>query len=377
MPKLIARFSREAKLMAKVRHPNVVSVLDFGVLPGGAPCLVMEYLQGESLETRLERCTRLAWREALAIVQQMLAGLAAAHAAHIVHRDIKPANVMLVPGQPEITKLIDFGIARSTQQDATRYTRTGMTIGTPAYMAPEQFLGQAIDARTDLYTVALVLYELLSGELPHGSTDMGNGDQTHHRRRAAAERAESAGRRARRVDRRGHGCARSRARAATGKRQRVRATPGHGRVGRASARGIGSGPTSAPAPNPAMSIATAGTELARPPAPAAREARYVIAARIPASRLRLADERRWLADLVSQSGRSFVLGAQHWFALQKAPAQESRSRAERTVAALRERYGSTTSVAVADIGDEFQLSSAALSGAEPLPAALTDLMAKL
>ncbi|MFI5307516.1 MAG: serine/threonine-protein kinase, partial [Polyangiales bacterium] len=165
-PELIARFAREATLLARVRHPNVVSILDVGATPSGAECMVMEFLEGEALDARLERRGALPWNEVRAIGLSILKGLDAIHGAGILHRDLKPGNVQIVRGTPEVVKLVDFGIAHSTE--TAKYTRTGAVIGTPAYMSPEQLVGGELDARSDLYSLALMLYELVSGTLPFG-----------------------------------------------------------------------------------------------------------------------------------------------------------------------------------------------------------------
>src|SRR6185436_924752 len=165
-PELVARFAREAQLLARVRHQNVVSILDVGTAAFGTECMVMEFLEGEGLDARLERRKVLPWNEVRAIGMSVLQGLDAIHGAGIVHRDLKPSNVLIVRGTPEIVKLVDFGIAHSAQ--AAKYTRTGAVIGTPAYMSPEQLVGAELDARSDLYSLALMLYELCAGKLPFG-----------------------------------------------------------------------------------------------------------------------------------------------------------------------------------------------------------------
>ena len=172
-PDLVERFEREAQLMSRVLHVNVVRVLDYGLLDDGAPCLVMEVLEGESLETRLVRRVSLPWREALVVQRSLLEGLGAIHAAGVVHRDLKPSNIFLARGDQgaEVPKLIDFGIARP-MDDGPKLTRAGQILGTPEYMAPEQLLGAPADFRSDIYTAALLLYEMLSGQLPYVTEDL-------------------------------------------------------------------------------------------------------------------------------------------------------------------------------------------------------------
>lgn len=153
----IARFQREARASSRCAHPNIVAVHDFG-LHEGQPFLAMEFVNGISLQATLEAGRRFTVPEAVYVVAQMLDALDCAHAAGIVHRDIKPANLLLLPDLR--AKLADFGIARVGGSDLTR---VGDMIGTPSYMSPEQCLGTAIDARTDLFSTGTVLHELLSG----------------------------------------------------------------------------------------------------------------------------------------------------------------------------------------------------------------------
>lgn len=163
------RFEREARLLARVHHPNVASLLDFGRLSDGGGVLVLEYVHGESLDRVLARCGgALAWRDAVSIALGMLEGLAAVHLAGILHRDIKPSNVMLERDDPPRVKLVDFGVARkfAGEPDLMHLTGAGEVLGTLNYMSPEQMMGHAIDVRSDLYAVGVVLYELLTGRLP-------------------------------------------------------------------------------------------------------------------------------------------------------------------------------------------------------------------
>jgi len=171
-PDMVARFEREAMLMARVRHPNVVAILDYGFLEDGSPCIAMELVEGEGLAKRLKTRGALPWPEALRLLGGILSGLEAMHAAGVLHRDLKPGNILIVPGRQDSAKLIDFGIAQPTAADEGRLTRTGMMVGTPAYMAPEQLLAAGLDARTDVYTAGLVLWEMLAGALPYPPNDV-------------------------------------------------------------------------------------------------------------------------------------------------------------------------------------------------------------
>jgi serine/threonine-protein kinase len=164
-PDLRARFDREAKITSLVQHPNVVQVIDHNSTADGTSYLVMEYLSGESLAARLSRVGRLPAAEVVDIVDQLAAGLAAAHARGIVHRDLKPDNIFLVPVEgraTDLVKILDFGISKvSWGRDAIDRE----ICGTPQYMAPEQVEGRAgdVDVTTDQWALAVIAYELLTG----------------------------------------------------------------------------------------------------------------------------------------------------------------------------------------------------------------------
>ena len=164
----LARFRQEALAAASILHPNVVSVTDFDAGgEGGPPFIAMELLSGRSLARLLAVEKPFSVGRAVAIAAQMLEGLGAAHAAGIVHRDVKPGNVFLVdlPGGHLLVKVLDFGIAKLLEDENRIRTTTGSFLGTPAYVAPEQFVGgKDIDARTDIHAVGLCLYEMLTGE---------------------------------------------------------------------------------------------------------------------------------------------------------------------------------------------------------------------
>jgi serine/threonine-protein kinase len=163
-PVFVERFQREARSAAGLSHPNVVAVFDSGS-DADQHYLVMEYVAGPSLAQLLHRQGRLAPRRAVELAIQVCAALAAAHAQGLVHRDVKPANVLVGPdGRVKVT---DFGIAKAAA--ATTLTGTGTVLGTAAYLSPEQAQGRPVDARSDLYSLGCVLYELLCGTPPFGS----------------------------------------------------------------------------------------------------------------------------------------------------------------------------------------------------------------
>lgn len=166
---LVARFVREARIAAQLRHRHIARVEDFGTSDDGRPFLVMELLQGESLEERLQREGRIDPYLALTVARHVGAACDVAHAAGIVHRDLKPSNCFLVKedGAP-VVKVIDFGVARwADGLKLTQHEGGPMLLGTPSYMAPEQIEGSdSIDGRADLWSLAVMLYELLTGRLP-------------------------------------------------------------------------------------------------------------------------------------------------------------------------------------------------------------------
>ncbi|MEM9073427.1 MAG: serine/threonine-protein kinase [Myxococcota bacterium] len=158
----LARFLREAKAMARVRSPHVVQVLDALRTADGRPCLVVELVDGEDLQSRLAN-GRLEVDEALEYAEQLATGLRDAHEAGVVHRDLKPSNVIL--DRHGHARLVDFGVAH-LQGDA-QLTQAGTVVGTPAYMAPEQVRGASADPRVDLYGLGAVLYRALTGQAPY------------------------------------------------------------------------------------------------------------------------------------------------------------------------------------------------------------------
>jgi serine/threonine-protein kinase len=160
-PDQIERFRREARTVAQLSHPNVVAVIDAGE-DGGYPYIVLEYVEGETLKQRIDRLGRLPVDEAAAYAIEIGRGLAAAHAHRMVHRDVKPQNVLIdAEGRAKVT---DFGIARTLEADGL--TKTGRVLGTTDYVAPEQAMGQGVDSRSDIYSLGVLLYEMLTGDVP-------------------------------------------------------------------------------------------------------------------------------------------------------------------------------------------------------------------
>ena len=173
-PDAVARFNREASNASRITHPNVCAIYDFGETPDGLIYLAMEFIEGEPLTDLLERDGALPLARAADIFRQTADALQAAHDLGIVHRDLKPDNIMLTrrKGGGDTVKVVDFGIAKAVGGDESgqKVTKTGLVIGTPEFMSPEQLSGDTLDGRSDLYSLALVLYRMLTGKLPFEAT---------------------------------------------------------------------------------------------------------------------------------------------------------------------------------------------------------------
>lgn len=168
---LIERFRREAQAAAHIDHPHVCSATDFGQMDDGAFFLVMEYLEGQTLEELLDAKGALPVERAIHIARQICSALSRAHQLDVVHRDLKPENIMLVErdGESDFVKILDFGVARvrlSEEHDQKQLTQAGTVWGTPRYMSPEQASGGEVDRRADLYSLGVILYEMLAGSPP-------------------------------------------------------------------------------------------------------------------------------------------------------------------------------------------------------------------
>ncbi|HEV8244187.1 MAG TPA: serine/threonine-protein kinase [Polyangiaceae bacterium] len=174
-PDVVTRFQREAEASSAIGHPNVVDVYDVNVTAEGQPYIVAELLQGEQFGDYLDRVGRLPVADAVRIVRQICQALGAAHAQGIVHRDVKPENVFLTGNIAQMStahvKVLDFGISKVQGGDGENLTKTGMVMGTPDYMAPEQAKGDKVDARADIYAVGAILYRALTGHKPFEGLD--------------------------------------------------------------------------------------------------------------------------------------------------------------------------------------------------------------
>jgi len=174
-PEVVTRFQREAEAASGIAHPNVLGVHDVNVTLEGQPYIVAELLRGEELGEYLERVGKLSVPDAIRIVRQICKALGAAHATGVIHRDVKPENVFLTGDLSRLehttVKVIDFGISKVAQAGGESLTKTGMVMGTPDYMPPEQARGDRVDARADVYAVGAILYRALTGKKPFEGLD--------------------------------------------------------------------------------------------------------------------------------------------------------------------------------------------------------------
>jgi serine/threonine protein kinase len=165
-PEALARFRREVKITAKLAHPHIVQLLDFGATATGQPYLVTEFLEGEDLEQRLDRSGRLPLGTAMAILRQIASALVAIHAKGVIHRDLKPGNVLLVAsdGITDFVKVLDFGVSKLATS-GTNLTSASAVLGTPEYMSPEQAQGRPseVDHRSDQWALACTAWRMISG----------------------------------------------------------------------------------------------------------------------------------------------------------------------------------------------------------------------
>ena len=168
-PDAVSRFNREANNASRIQHPNICAIYDFGETPDGLMYLAMEFIEGDSLNGILKKSGPMSLQRATSILAQTASALKTAHDAGIVHRDLKPDNIMIAQqGGKDLVKVVDFGIAKAVGGDESgqKVTKTGLVVGTPEYMSPEQLSGDKLDGRSDLYSLALVYYRMITGTLP-------------------------------------------------------------------------------------------------------------------------------------------------------------------------------------------------------------------
>ena len=169
-PEMVARFEREARIAAKLKHPNLVTLIDIGTTPDGKKMMVLEFAPGRPMSELV--CTPLRPERVITLARQLLLGLEHAHGLGLVHRDLKPENVLVerTSDGVEIARIVDFGIAVLREGDDSvdncRLTTAGMVLGTPMYMAPEQARGERVDHRADLFAMGVIVYEMLAGKSP-------------------------------------------------------------------------------------------------------------------------------------------------------------------------------------------------------------------
>ncbi|MDC3961647.1 serine/threonine-protein kinase [Polyangium jinanense] len=167
-PEAVSRFIAEARAVNKIRHRNIIDIFSFNTLPGGRHYFVMEYVEGQTLAALIQQKRRLPIPTALQIAQGVASALDAAHEAGITHRDLKPENVFLAAERDgsHFPKLLDFGIAKLMDDDVAHKTGSGVLLGTPLYMSPEQARGKKVDARSDIYSLGVMIHEMLTGVVP-------------------------------------------------------------------------------------------------------------------------------------------------------------------------------------------------------------------
>ncbi|MDR3615797.1 MAG: serine/threonine-protein kinase [Candidatus Obscuribacterales bacterium] len=173
-PSANQRFERECKLVARLNHPNIVQVYDFGFMNKRQPFMVMEFIKGNTLADFIDKQGPPLPTTALRIITQICSGLEEAHVCGIIHRDLKPDNIILQEkiDRPDWVKIVDFGIAHLLD-GSKRLTRSGRITGTPEYMSPEQFKDKPIDVRADVYALGIVLFEIFTGAVPFSADDLG------------------------------------------------------------------------------------------------------------------------------------------------------------------------------------------------------------
>jgi serine/threonine protein kinase len=168
-PDAVSRFNREANNASRIQHPNICAIYDFGETSDGLIYLAMEFIEGASLNDILKKSGPMTLQRATSILRQTAEALHVAHTAGIVHRDLKPDNIMIAQqAGKDLVKVVDFGIAKAVGGDESgqKVTKTGLVVGTPEYMSPEQLSGDKLDGRSDLYSLALVYYRMITGTLP-------------------------------------------------------------------------------------------------------------------------------------------------------------------------------------------------------------------
>jgi serine/threonine-protein kinase len=164
----VKRFVRELRYSRRITHENVIRIYDFLTF-GQSYAISMEYFDSHALAAYLQGEVRIAPRTSLKLLQSICSGMQAAHQADVIHRDLKPANVLV--NREGMLKVVDFGLAAAADYEDSRVTRSGAMVGTPAYMSPEQIRGEELDARTDIYSLGIIMYEMFTGQQPYRGKD--------------------------------------------------------------------------------------------------------------------------------------------------------------------------------------------------------------
>ncbi len=167
-PEFHKRFFLEASMTAKLRHPNTVMVFDYGRTEDNIYYMAMEYLEGHTLHRAIRQAGHFSEERATHILRQICRSLREAHTLGVIHRDLKPANIYLLEhgDEPDFVKVLDFGLVKNVADNSEELTQAGLRMGSPKYMAPEQISGGAVDARTDIYALGIIMYEMLAGKVP-------------------------------------------------------------------------------------------------------------------------------------------------------------------------------------------------------------------
>lgn len=173
-PTFFERFKREAEVASRLKHPNIVTIFDFGKTPEGLCYIAMELLEGDSLRQQVRKNGPMSLRRAAAVIEQIALGLQHAHKHNVIHRDMKPHNVMVTQvDNSEYVKVLDFGLVKATEdEEEEQLTSTGQVLGTPQYMPPEQASGETVDARSDLWSLGAVFHFCLTGSSPFGANSV-------------------------------------------------------------------------------------------------------------------------------------------------------------------------------------------------------------
>lgn len=421
---LLERFRREARMMAKVQHPNVVRVLDFGLIDGKLPCIVMEYIKGKDLDEIVSNGV-LPWHGVLELMVQFLRGISAIHEQGIIHRDIKPANAMLLEDYKTL-KVVDFGVAKASLLETTRLTKTGTIVGTPFYMSPEQLLGDALTPMVDVYAIGIMLHEMLSKVPPSGDSmssvlkrlreplpliDPKDGrcpasiisiiaamvDFRHTSRPQIEQILEVF---ERELTQHATSEVSSDSPAGMVMRKMRRSKPSPKAKQKAPTPSLFPGEVSPPvAANPSIveretvrrpvepslmseSMTSGSSDVIRSTGDVFDErekrTRAIMVVKLPPSRLKARAERTWLREIIATHGTSFTIGTQFWVAVVQSHEDRQAREVLRNVRdQLKGRYGKLMKAKAAMVPESFTLTPAILSGAEEMPPRLQSLIQSL